>query len=241
MHFHTHSWATSILPFLDEQPLYESIDFKTRATDPKNAQAVNTRVQIFVCPSTPNTDGLVHHINDPSTSTPVGTAARGDYVATAAVRWRKQIGSDFDPRLWHRGAWGEPRPDGTATVVTYGTRKISFNAIRDGLSHTTLVAESAGRPDRYENGILKEPFDANLPKVDNHMATWAISTDFVWMALYHFDTFGINSTNQSAIYGFHNGGANVAFCDGSVRFLTESTDVLTIQALITRDRRDSTP
>ena len=76
--------------------------------------------------------------------------------------------------------------------------------------------------------------------MDNHMATWAISTDFVWMALYHFDTIGINSTNQSAIYGFHNAGANVAFCDGSVRFLTESTDVLTIQALITRDRRDST-
>ena len=152
MHFHAHSWKTSILPFLEEQPLYESIDFKTRATDPKNAHAVNTRIQTFVCPSTPNTDGLVRYINDPSTPTPIGTAARSDYVATAAVRWQKQIDSDFDPRLWHPSAWGEPRPDDTATVVTYGTRKISFSAIRDGLSHTTLVAESAGRPDRYENG-----------------------------------------------------------------------------------------
>jgi len=182
MHFHEHSWQNSILPLLEHQPMYESLDFKSRATDPKNAQSVNTRIQTFVCRSTPNTDGLIRHIYDFATSTSNGTAARSDYVATAAVRWQNQIHSDFDPRLWHRGAWGEPLPDDTATVVTYGTRRISFDAIRDGLSHTTLVAESAGRPDRYENGILEERFDPNSPTaMDNHMAAWAISTDFVWI------------------------------------------------------------
>ena len=45
----------------------------------------------------------------------------------------------------------------------------------------------------------------------------------------------MNCNNSQGIYGFHPGGANVGFCDGSVRFLKESVSVAIVFALATRD------
>ena len=47
-----HSWRTLILPYLDQKQLYEKIDLTKPWNDPVNADAFNTRVTIFQCPST---------------------------------------------------------------------------------------------------------------------------------------------------------------------------------------------
>lgn len=47
-----HSWRTLILPFLDQQPLFEKIDLSKPWNDPANAEAYATPVPAFVCPST---------------------------------------------------------------------------------------------------------------------------------------------------------------------------------------------
>jgi prepilin-type processing-associated H-X9-DG protein len=46
-----HSWRTLILPFLEEQTLYESIDLAKPWDDPANAKALNTIVSAYQCPS----------------------------------------------------------------------------------------------------------------------------------------------------------------------------------------------
>ncbi len=46
-----HSWRTLILPYLEEQALYESIDLKKPWNDPVNAQARETIVPAYTCPS----------------------------------------------------------------------------------------------------------------------------------------------------------------------------------------------
>ncbi|MEZ6119345.1 MAG: DUF1559 domain-containing protein [Pirellulaceae bacterium] len=46
-----HSWRTLILPFLEEQALYDSIDLTKPWDHPDNAAAYETRVPIFECPS----------------------------------------------------------------------------------------------------------------------------------------------------------------------------------------------
>ena len=46
-----HSWRTLILPYLDEQALYEAIDLSKSWNDPANANAFNTELLVYRCPS----------------------------------------------------------------------------------------------------------------------------------------------------------------------------------------------
>lgn len=46
-----HSWRTLLLPYLEEQALYDSIDLNKPWDDPDNAAALATSVHAFRCPS----------------------------------------------------------------------------------------------------------------------------------------------------------------------------------------------
>jgi prepilin-type processing-associated H-X9-DG protein len=43
----------------------------------------------------------------------------------------------------------------------------------------------------------------------------------------------INCTNAREVYGFHSGGANTVFADGSVHFLKATVDLRLLRALVT--------
>lgn len=47
-----HSWRTLILPYLDQEALYKSIDLSKPWDDPVNAKACSAALQVFHCPST---------------------------------------------------------------------------------------------------------------------------------------------------------------------------------------------
>lgn len=48
-----HSWRTLILPYLDQQELYDEINLTKPWDDPANAEARETVVYIYYCPSSP--------------------------------------------------------------------------------------------------------------------------------------------------------------------------------------------
>jgi type II secretory pathway pseudopilin PulG len=45
-----HSWRTLILPYLDQDPLYQTIDLSKPWNDPANAKALETFLPVFRCP-----------------------------------------------------------------------------------------------------------------------------------------------------------------------------------------------
>lgn len=52
------AWSASLLPFLEEQALYEAIDFEYAYDHPKNATAAATPVEMYLCPTQVPKDNL---------------------------------------------------------------------------------------------------------------------------------------------------------------------------------------
>ncbi len=57
-----HSWRTLILPFVEENELYRSIDLSKPWDDPVNAAACGKMVDAYDCPSTSNLDNRTNYL-----------------------------------------------------------------------------------------------------------------------------------------------------------------------------------
>ena len=49
--FHMHSWRVELLPYLEQQPLRDAINWSSFATDPVNKSVSQSVVSVYVCPS----------------------------------------------------------------------------------------------------------------------------------------------------------------------------------------------
>ncbi len=242
--FHMHSWRVELLPYLDQQSLRDSLTWSSLATEPINKSVAQSVVSIYVCPSgaDPQTNmgwGLSHAT--PPTSVPgAGTrylVARSDYDAMAGI----QVFPDpmptgdnlFSTRFVRWGIWGWP-DFGNGHFA--GTQMIGYRAgklrdVTDGLSNTIAVVERAGKPVDLLRG--KPNVTPSNPAADYPGQTgWSASNTFAW-ALNQYKV-GINQSNSTGIYSLHSGGANVAMADGSVRFLSESTEFNELVRLFSR-------
>ncbi len=63
-----HSWRTLLLPYLDQQALYESIDFSKPWNHPVNKKAFNTQLEIFSCPSANLPPGFTTYLGNATTN-----------------------------------------------------------------------------------------------------------------------------------------------------------------------------
>jgi len=239
--FHFHSWQTAILPQLEQGALFEATDHSLFATDASNQASLNTRVTVFLCPSTPNYWAFipdVMSINDGTFSTEiVGTAERTDYEAVGGVQFPDppQV-SNTDLRAVKFGAWGEPKYSVTVlNPISYRTARL--RDVSDGLSNTILIGERSGRPDVYGRGQVVIPYySGSQDHGDLHQPARGISTHIWWLV--SGSESPINSSNLNGIFSFHAMGANVGLADGSVRFLSEDLDQNTLNALQTRSAGD---
>jgi prepilin-type processing-associated H-X9-DG protein len=105
-----------------------------------------------------------------------------------------------------------------------------FDDIRDGLSQTVIVGEIAGRPDVYSHGKLDQVHNNAGGRISR--PAWGISGSYPGILL-DKDTV-VNESNRGGLFSFHAGGANVAFADGSIRMISESTDSKVVVAMATR-------
>ena len=73
-------WAAMLLPFLEQQPLYNAINFNLAITSPSNSTAVLTSLNVFQCPS----DGYNPQpciLYDSTFTNPIATVAHSNYAA----------------------------------------------------------------------------------------------------------------------------------------------------------------
>jgi prepilin-type processing-associated H-X9-DG protein len=155
-----HSWRVLLLPYLEQQGLYERYEFDEPWDSPANLALAQTVLDVYRCPSDP--ESMVPETN---------------YVMIV----------------------------GPGTLYE-GEEPTSIADVTDGTSNTIMLVEVAG------SGInWLEPRDLDIEQL----------------------SFQVNPPSGKGIHSHHPGGANVAFCDGSVRFLSDGIDPRTLEYLIT--------
>ena len=110
--------------------------------------------------------------------------------------------------------------------------------IADGTSNTTLYSEAAGRNMQCYANRSCVPYDATKITgpiwADSDNRLTVTGSDSTGLGSIGSGPCVMNCNNLSGdIYSFHIGGANVAFADGSVRFMANSVSIVTLAALVT--------
>jgi prepilin-type processing-associated H-X9-DG protein len=115
--------------------------------------------------------------------------------------------------------------------------------ITDGLSNTFFMIEDAGKPELYRMGRLVAGVAAQDTIWSNYQNNIGLSGASSSTGLFTTSATdgrcAINCTNDSEIYAFHAGGANIVMMDGSVRFLKQTTDIAVVAALLTKQNGET--
>jgi len=243
------SWITMSLPYLEQAPLYDTIDFIN--TDPAtthygldNVAARIARIQpisTLMCPSNPqgaiNTGAGVYDGNGWNGNSRNMTGARTDYVGSMGFVWTgwKDCGDGQLPGA----SWVDPGHEFTENAenlpslggVFWWRGSAKMRDLVDGTSNTIAVFENhnwqegrqkAGQSNKH--GLWFSPIGA----IDSLVK--AINTDVVKVVGGN----GGDDGRCSSFSSVHSGGAQCVLGDGSVRFLSENIAVQVQRALATR-------
>lgn len=238
-HPYHHTWISSILPFMEQQPLYNTIDFRRPAW---RQSFINQRVSTLQCPSDSGYEDAAQSHGGIFTPT--------SYGASEGYHWWETAIFGGEPPFTTFGDPVDVRGDlaGVFSVNKWCT----IGNIADGTSNTIFVAETdslghIGGPERTcgtgvrrrgENAVYRVAFVATMyfgwganegaiRTVDVDGASKSTGTYFrhkryTWCPTY-ITHWGPN-TQQSGASGAHWNGVQAAFADGSVSFLSDSID-----------------
>jgi len=119
-----HSWMTLILPFVEQQALYDEYDFDVKWNHENNRPVKEFNLQVQLCPSSYHKD-----------------KGQGDYAGINGPRGLPGL-----PAGW---ANGHSYAAGIMVAVGPSVTNVPIRPahVRDGLSNTLLIVEDAGRTD----------------------------------------------------------------------------------------------
>ncbi|MHB8956478.1 MAG: DUF1559 family PulG-like putative transporter [Pirellulaceae bacterium] len=249
------SWAPDLLPFLEQtnmisgehydlkQNWWRSTTYDSPPVPIPNAATVRIHLTVFTCPSTPNPLRMQNKTEKPPEQNKIG--ACGDYFVpegvNPAINNELPLSERFAATADLRGA------------LRQFPEKSSFATIKDGTSHTFLVAECAGREDVWRGRTSRTAVaDKSQPNCARARGgAWAtndnpfeIGTRVDWCTNATIPgPMRINNSNEYGhlFYSFHPAGALFALADGSVRFYGDSTSLRLLAVLVTRSGAETEP
>lgn len=218
------SWRASLLPFIEAANIHDRLQFDAPPLLEPNLPSAREMISLFQCPSTPDSLRSIRQLGREGDLPADLFAAATDYSAVHDVA---QPGSEEHlPGMWQAEVVSSDIAGNPTQVMVdllspqVRTKSAKLINTRDGLSHTVLLVEQAGKPTKYDSSRKAEP----APPKEGAWATAEYSSFF---------SAGVNRDNLTGLYGFHSG-ACVAMGDGSVHLLDERAEVEVVTALLSR-------
>jgi prepilin-type N-terminal cleavage/methylation domain-containing protein/prepilin-type processing-associated H-X9-DG protein len=202
-------WASAILPYIEQAPLFAAIHFDQPIAAPVNATTVVTVVRFYLCPSDPGATTWF-----PCSYSPNGTPGQPicEVVSSAYVA---VFGT------------GEPGADGDG--VFFRNSEIAIKDITDGTSTTFLAGERSTKmgPATWTGSVTgAKMYNAeNGPQIEDGSG--------MCLGQAHHPP-GTPNAEVNEFSSYHTGGANFVFADGHVAFILGHIDAKVYQALATR-------
>ncbi len=226
-------WATFILPFIEQQALYEKLEpsrdslFQV-AYDPVKRLLLQNSVSTYLCASDPS-DLLADNNRDysgPPGSSPAGSGPASARLAThinhigyrpATSNYVCNFGSFWRPNY---GLWSATELRGNG-VMGCSTR-VRIADIFDGSSVTFAIGERTYR-NHASTWTGVEAWDSCTSQGVSMVAGTAYYKLNAPASSYPYTCDGVGASGFSSS---HPGGANFGMCDGSVRFVSASIESL---------------
>ena len=213
--YHLHAWPTFLLPYLDQAPLYNQVNFLDSALSITNQAPARVRIPAYRCPSYTGGD----YSRDSLYTKTYSFYAIRNYVA---------LGGGNVGALWQT-------PDGAICPRC----KVRITDLTDGSSNTLLIAET-----REENASVWIDGGVAAIAARRYLETNAPSYAGADLPINYTPYYPANGQGIDALWGpssQHTGGAHHLAGDGSVRFLSQNINADLYQALVTRSGGETIP
>ncbi|MDO4585573.1 MAG: DUF1559 domain-containing protein [Planctomycetia bacterium] len=247
------SWCFSLLPFLEQNALYQLPADGEIPENPQTRQKTGATemqkvaIPTFYCPSrrSPHLTPAKYprNMNNYSQHTPCGKI---DFAGNAGVSSSELsgyggiygVGAATIATYRKNNTW--PNYSSQCTGIFFAYSQVSVGEIRDGLSNTYLIGEKLHNPDCYEDlkyGTSSEDTNAD----DDYTPFTGCNVDFqrsTWTG--NYDSSGNFQQDRSGYLPFqdrlglgtplrqfgscHAGAFGMAMCDGSVQRISYSID-----------------
>jgi len=224
------TWAAVILPYVEQYSLGDQVD-TFRSFDRQPEVVLTTPVDIFLCPTRTHENLLVERWGI--------EAVVGDFVAVSSTFFMPgDFGRYFDGSF----VFGDSVPfkGGVNVILDSWKSRTSFRRIEDGLSNTMFVAEGSfwmsDRASIYDGddnpgGVLG---DENYPGIEGYVNPATGASADVPPHTGRAHSIANSLLDQEWVGSEHPGTIHVVMGDGSGKALDKETEILVLEAMVTR-------
>jgi prepilin-type processing-associated H-X9-DG protein len=235
-----------ILPYLEQQPLYNSINFNLSVAFHDNDTSSLTVLNVYLCPSDDGPSVVPVFEDPPDPANPgsfsgthiVDTLSRGNYVGMYGLGEICSQSNALDAA--NNNGLG---PIGTHAGMFYRNSATRVAAVTDGLSNTTMVGERSHNLS-YVTWVARSigGWLGKTSLVEGGTDLFDPSPEECWTQIMGpvgledgLRTINNPEAHVEDYWSRHPGGANFVFGDGSVHFLKSTINPMTWRALATRN------